>query len=50
MLRYPADEPLVGLHHGGVVNDREVDLSGLDVLVPQSTADYGDVVAHVTHD
>ena len=50
MLRYPADEPLVGLHHGGVVYCREVYLRGLDVLVPQPPADYGDVVAHVTHD
>ena len=43
MLRYPADEPLVGLHHGGVVDGREVYLRRLDVLVPQSTADYGAV-------
>ena len=50
MLRYPADEPLVGLHHGGVVYCREIDLRRLDVLVPKSPADYGDVVAHVTHD
>ena len=50
MLRYPADEPLVGLHHGGVVDGREVDLRCLDVLVPKPPADNGDVVAHVTHD
>ena len=50
MLRYPADEPLVCLHHGGVVDGREVDLRGLDVFVPKSAADNGDVVAHVSHD